>query len=236
MPRVVSRIINWLGGHELIVLVGLAVITVGTFAFIELACQVVDGDTQAFDEQIIRALRKANDASVPIGPHWMVEIVRDLTALGGIAVLTLVLLAVTGFLWLDRKYGAMCFVLVAVVGGELVGMALKALVGRPRPDVVPHLSAALSTSFPSGHSMMSAVVYLTLGALLTKLVPTRPLKAYFLMLAVLLTVLVGISRVYMGVHYPTDVLSGWAAGLVWATLCWLVARSLQRRGRIERHI
>lgn len=236
MSHRISKLVFWLGGHELVVLLGLLIITGGTFLFTALASQVLEGDTQAFDEWVVRALRNPDDRSVPIGPHWMLEIVRDLTALGGIAVLTLVTLAVTGFLWLDRKYAAMWFVLAAVVSGHLISVSLKAIISRPRPDVVPHLSAAMSTSFPSGHSMMSAVVYLTLGALLTKLVVSRPLKAYFLTLAVFLTVLVGCSRVYMGVHYPTDVLSGWTAGLVWATLCWLVARSLQRRGKIEQRL
>jgi undecaprenyl-diphosphatase len=81
---------------------------------------------------------------------------------------------------------------------------------------------------------MSAVVYLTLGALLARLADQRRVKLYFLAVAALLTLLVGLSRVYLGVHYPTDVLAGWSAGLVWATLCWLAARSLQRRGAVER--
>ena len=114
-----------------------------------------------------------------------------------------------------------------------MNVTLKMLIDRPRPSVVPHLSQTLTTSFPSGHSMMSAVVYLTLGALLSRLVAKRRLKLYFLAVAVLLTLLTGMSRVLMGVHYPTDVLAGWAAGCVWASLCWLAARQLQRRGKIE---
>ena len=82
--------------------------------------------------------------------------------------------------------------------------------------------------------MLSAVVYLTLGSLLTRLVPERRVKIYFLVVALGLTFLVGVSRVYMGVHYPTDVLAGWTAGLVWALLCWLAARQLQKRGKVEK--
>ena len=89
-------------------------------------------------------------------------------------------------------------------------------------------------SFPSVHSLMSAVVYLTLGALLARMVARRRLKFYVLTLAVTLTGLVGISRVYLGVHYPSDVLAGWCVGLSWASLCWLVGRKLQRQGAIER--
>src|SRR5205085_9940078 len=104
---------------------------------------------------------------------------------------------------------------------------------RPRPSVVPHLSHVMTSSFPSGHSLLSAVVYLTLGSLLARLVGPPRLKLYFLGVAVLLSFLVGLSRVYLGVHYPTDVLAGWAAGLTWAVLCWLLARYLQHRGAVE---
>jgi undecaprenyl-diphosphatase len=161
---------------------------------------------------------------------------RDLTALGGMAVLTLLTLAVTGFLWLRRMYGAMWLVMGATLGGLLVTTALKEWFDRPRPDIVPHLSIVLSSSFPSGHSMMSATVFLTLGALLGRFVQELRLKAYFLIVALILTFLVGLSRVYMGVHWPTDVLAGWCAGFTWATLCWLAARWLQHRGKVERNV
>ena len=164
----------------------------------------------------------------------MAEAGRDLTALGGVAALLLVTVAVAGYLFLDRKFAAMGFMLAAVAGGLALSSLLKALFARPRPQVVPYLSQVYTTSFPSGHSMMSAVVYLTLGAVLARMVGRRPLRFYFLAIALLVTGLVGCSRVYLGVHYPTDVLAGWTAGLVWATLCWLLARALQRRGTIER--
>ena len=110
---------------------------------------------------------------------------------------------------------------------------LKALINRPRPDVVPALSHATDASFPSGHAMLSAVVYLVLGAMLARLVQRRRLKLFFLMLAIVLTFLIGLSRVYLGVHYPTDILAGWAAGLIWAIVCWLVTRVLQHSGLVE---
>jgi undecaprenyl-diphosphatase len=227
-------VILWIGRHELVVLVGALTVVAGSWAFIALADVVAEGRTEAFDEWALRSLRRADNPAMPIGPDWMAEVGRDMTALGGVAVLLLVTAAVAGFLCLDRKFAAMGFLIAAVGGGLVLSSLLKAAFDRPRPSVVPHLSMVYTTSFPSGHSMMSAVVYLTLGAVLARMVVRRRLKLYCLAIALLLTGLVGCSRVYMGVHYPTDVLAGWTAGLVWATLCWLLARALQRRGAIER--
>jgi len=226
--------IAWLAGHVNIVLVAVLLIVGGTWGFIELADEVREGDTQRFDDWAVRAMRRADDPSRPIGPHWLPEVGRDLTALGGVAVLSLTTAFVAGYLLIVRKYHAMWLVLAATLGGLLISTLLKHLIDRARPDLVPHLSHVYTSSFPSGHSMLSAVVYLTLGALLTRLASERRVKLYFLAAALLLTFLVGVSRVYMGVHYPTDVLAGWTAGLVWALLCWLVARYLQRRGAVEK--
>jgi undecaprenyl-diphosphatase len=231
-----SMVVEWLGQHELVVLLAVLIVVAGTWGFIALADVVLEGRTQPLDESVLIALRQPDNPAMPIGPPWMAEVGRDLTALGGVAVLLLATLAVAGFLLLDRKLAAMRFLLAAVAGGLVVSSLLKACFSRPRPDIVPHLSQVYTSSFPSGHSMMSAIVYLTLGALLSCVVVQRRLKFYSLAVALLLTGLVGASRVYMGVHYPTDVLSGWTAGLVWATLCWLIARKLQRRGTIERHL
>src|SRR5262249_40656487 len=203
------------------------------WAFIGLADSVREGDTQSFDERAVRALRRPDDPATPLGPRWLHEVGRDLTALGGVVVLSLLTLAVGIFLLLARQPRAGGFVVVAVVGGLLLSSLLKAVIDRPRPGVVPHLSHVDTSSFPSGHSMMSAVTYLTLGSLLARLTPRYLLKVYFVGVALLLTILVGLSRVYMGVHYPTDVLAGWSAGLAWAVLCWLVARGLQHLGAVE---
>jgi undecaprenyl-diphosphatase len=234
MKQMLSHVFQWLTRHELVLLLGVLVVVAGAWGFIALADAVVEGRTQSFDERVLRSLRRPDNPALPIGPDWVAEAARDLTALGGVAVLLLVTLAVAGFLFLDRKFATMCFVLTGVVSGLIFSSLLKASFARPRPDVVPYLSQVYTSSFPSGHSMMSAIVYLTLGAVLARMVARRRLKFYFLIVALLLTCLVGVSRVYMGVHYPTDVLAGWTAGLVWATLCWLVARKLQRHGAIEK--
>jgi undecaprenyl-diphosphatase len=137
------------------------------------------------------------------------------------------------FACLTRKARAAILVLVSVVGGTLLSQTMKFAFARPRPDLVPHGAEVYTASFPSGHSMMSAIVYLTLGALLARTQPDRGVKVYIMTLAVALTLLVGVSRVYLGVHWPTDVLAGWSLGGVWALLSWLVMVWLQSRGRLK---
>jgi undecaprenyl-diphosphatase len=231
-----KRTIEWLGSHTGSLLVAALLVVLCIWAFIAIADEVKEGSTQRFDDWAIRALRKPHDPAQPIGPPWLAEVARDLTGLGGVAVLSLMTAAVVGFLWLREKYGAMWLVLTATVGGLALSTALKHVYHRPRPQLVAHLSAVYTTSFPSGHSMLSAVVYLTLGTLLARFVPERRVKFYFVSVAMVLTFLVGVSRVFMGVHYPTDVLAGWAAGLCWALLCWIAATWLQQRGKVERDI
>ena len=230
----VSGTVEWVGGHTLVVLVGMLIPAAGALAFITLADKVMEGRTKHIDDRIILALRKPNDLATPVGPPWLAEVARDVTALGGVTLIVLVLVVVAGFLLLDRKFAATLFVVAATASGFGLSAVLKSVYQRPRPSVVPHLMHASHSSFPSGHSMMSAVVYLTLGALLARLVAESRLKFYVLSVAVVLTGMVGVSRVFMGVQYPTDVLAGWCVGLVWASLCWLVGRRLQRQGTIER--
>jgi undecaprenyl-diphosphatase len=232
-PRHARPFIRWFRDREPVVLAALLVLALGTWAFVKLAGEVVEGDTRAFDLWMVRAMRQPDNPAEPIGPRLVRISARDLTGLGGIAVLALMTAAVCGYLWLDGKHRLMGLVLVATLGSAVILSLMKAVFDRPRPSIVPHLVEEVSQSFPSGHSFMSATVYLTLGALLAAGVPRRAQKLYVLTVAVVLTVLVGVTRVYLGVHYPTDVIAGWTVGLVWALLCWLVAHWLQRRGQVE---
>jgi undecaprenyl-diphosphatase len=195
--------------------------------FLSLAGEVTEGDTQAFDTKILRALRNPDDPSRPIGPAWIESSLLDLTAIGGPTVLALVVLSVVGFLLLQTRYRTALFVVLTAISGELINAALKHAFNRPRPSVVPHLRAVYTTSFPSGHAMESAIVYLTLGAILMRVAERRLTKIYCLGIAMLLTGLAGGSRVYLGVHYPTDVIGGWIIGFVWASVCWLVAERFE---------
>ncbi|RWB54512.1 MAG: phosphatase PAP2 family protein [Mesorhizobium sp.] len=182
----------------------------------------------AFDTEILLAFRQAGQPNSPIGPPWLEGAVRDITALGSTSVLVLITSAVIIYLLLIRRPATALFVFVAVAGGQVLSSLLKFEVDRPRPDLVSHLVNETSFSFPSGHAMLSAITYLTLGSLAARFLPDRATKVFLLALAVLVTVLVGTSRVYLGVHWPSDVLAGWCAGFAWAMLCWLAARLLQR--------
>ena len=212
----------------------LMIVASAVWAFIELADEVVEGSTAALDEAILLALRDPADSTQPLGPAWLEEMMRDFTGLGGTGFLTLVTLAAAGFLVLRRKHKAALAVLVAVGVGILLSTLVKMGFDRPRPDLVPHGSYVYTASFPSGHSMMSAVVYLTLAALVTRLIQRKRLKGYALGVAMILTLMVGVSRIYLGVHWPSDVLGGWTAGAAWALSCWLVERRLKKRGTVEK--
>jgi len=215
------------------VLVAIFLIGGALWAFAELADEVLEGDTRAFDRAVLLALRDPMNPDMPIGPGWLQAAAREITGLGGTTALALITLATTGFLLLVRKGGAAILVIVSVAGGALLSVALKAGFARPRPNLIPHAVQAYSGSFPSGHAMLATITYLTLGALLARVQAQRRVKAYLLSLAVLLSVLIGASRVYLGVHWPTDVLAGWCVGAAWALLCTSVALWLQRRGAIE---
>jgi len=201
--------------------------------FAKIADEVVEGKTHAFDEAVLRALRNPADLADPIGPAWLEHVMRDITSLGSFTVVALMTLVSVGYLLIDGKRAAAMFVIVAVTGGVALSEGMKHLFARPRPELVAHLVEVQTASFPSGHAMLSAVTYLTLGALLARIQSRNRLKAYVVSVAILLTLMVGASRIYLGVHWPTDVLAGWCAGAAWAMACWLLALWLQSRGEIE---
>jgi undecaprenyl-diphosphatase len=227
------RGLTWIGLHERGTIVSLLVLCAGVWGFSELADEVGEGETESVDRRILLALRNPADPADPLGPRWLEEMMRDFTALGGVGVLTFLTAAALGFLLLEGKHRAATLLGSAVLGGWIVSTFLKWSFDRPRPDLVPHGSYVYTSSFPSGHSIMAAATYLTIGALLARMHSGLATKAYFLVLAVVLTVAVGVSRVYLGVHWPTDVLAGWTIGGCWALLCWTIARRLQQKGEIE---
>ncbi|SNY92289.1 undecaprenyl-diphosphatase [Cohaesibacter sp. ES.047] len=230
----VIALIKWSRRHvELTTLSLLSVTLVAIWTLAELIEEVAEGSTQSLDRDILLLLRTSGDLSDPIGPWWLEEMGRDLTALGGVAVLVLTTLIASVFFLLRHRWTSMLYLVATVGSGIVLSSIAKEFFDRPRPDLVPHGSMVQTASFPSGHSMMAAIVYLSIGVLIARVQPGLILKVYILMVAVLLTILVGISRVYMGVHWPTDVAAGWLAGGVWAMICLMVADRLAKRGHME---
>ena len=218
---------------ELRPLLGFMFVAVLALVFALLADGVMEGGLSGFDDRMFRLLR------APGAPPWLTEMARDITALGSFVVLGLILAVSSAGLFLAGARHAASLALAAVLGGTALSTALKMGFDRPRPQwpgappskefVIP----PTSKSFPSGHAMLTAVTFLTLGALLARMTPHRGLKYFALTSAILITVLVGVTRVHLGVHYASDVLAGWCVGGAWALLCWLVALWLQRRGAVE---
>ncbi len=204
-------------------------IFLGASLFAGIADEVMEGGTREIDRMIFLALRDAADMEDPIGPGWLEYAIADLTALGGYAVLTLMVSLAAIYLLILKKAGKALVMVGAVISGSTLVSVFKASFDRARPDLVDHLTHATSSSFPSGHATSAAVTYLTLGLLLASAQPSRSAKTFIVLSAVLVAVLVGISRVYLGVHWPTDVLAGWAFGAAWSILWWLAARVLIER-------
>lgn len=191
-------------------------------------------DFHGIDEKILLLMREPGAPDNAIGTPRFEEFVRDISALGSHGVLFLGVFAASGFLVMRRQYHAAFLLIAAAVGAYFVAAGLKGVFDRPRPSLVTPFSFHTGTrSFPSGHSVMAAAVYLTLGALLSRLVKPMGHKIYFVTMAALLAFLVGVSRIYLGMHHPTDVVAGWIIGAYWAGLCWEVATVMQRRGKVE---
>jgi undecaprenyl-diphosphatase len=226
-----AGIVARLGRREIGLLAALFCVAALILGFGLLAEEVMEGDTTAFDTRIANFFHPVG-ATDAIGPGWLHEMARDVTALGSMVVLSLLVASVVGYLLLIRKRGAAVLLVGSVLGGTLVSFGMKLLFSRPRPDI-PGGIQVFTSSFPSSHAMLSAVTFLTLGALMTRVAADVRLKTYFTGCAVLLSTVVGLSRVYLGVHYATDVLAGWCVGSAWAALCWIVALQLQRRGQVE---
>jgi undecaprenyl-diphosphatase len=217
---------------EVAALAALLVLAVGVLSFIELADDMTEADGQAFDWQVLHALRPfADDPGRPWGPWWLHEAAADLTSLGGVAVLGLFAIVAVVFLILLGKRLSALLLVVGLAGGVALSEGLKAMFGRERPPVAYQAVETINASFPSGHALLSAVFYLTLGVMLTRAFSQRRLKAYALGMAVLMTLIVGLTRIYLGAHWASDVFAGWSVGAAWAMALWLVSWLTARRQR-----
>ena len=224
LPRLLAAAKSELGA-----VAALMVIAGGLLAFLHVSEEVAEGDTHAFDLAVLTALRLPGDPNSLIGPKWLHIAATDITALGSVTVLGLIVLLAVIFMASLKRWTEALVVLVGAVGGMEISQGLKALFGRERPDLVYRAVEASNPSFPSGHAMLSAVVFLTLGALAARFATLRRVKALALGSGVLLSVLVGMSRIYLGVHWTSDVLGGWSLGAAWAMACWLAAWAWERK-------
>jgi undecaprenyl-diphosphatase len=218
LPRLLAAARGELGA-----VAALMVAAGGLLAFLQVSDEVAEGDTHAFDLAVLKALRLPGDPNSLIGPKWLHLAATDVTALGSVTVLGLIVLLAVAFLASLRRWSEALVVLVGAGGGVAISQGLKQLFGRERPDLVYRAVEAANPSFPSGHAMLSAVVFLTLGALAARFATLRRVKALALGSGVLLSLLVGASRIYLGVHWTSDVLGGWSLGAAWAMACWLAA-------------
>ncbi|WP_417849745.1 phosphatase PAP2 family protein [Thalassoglobus sp.] len=225
----IVRTYQWIMRDELLTFSLVLVIVFGAWVFVSIAEEVVEGESHELDKRILLSLRDAENRSDPIGPTWFEEMARDITALGSVVALMIFTATTAGYLYFTKQPWIAVFVVIAVLSGTAMSSALKLGFNRPRPDLVPHKTRIYTKSFPSGHSAMSSIAYLTLGAVMARAERRRRAKVFLLAVPVFLLLIVGVSRVYLGVHWPTDVLAGWAFGVSWAAASWLIFELLQRR-------
>jgi undecaprenyl-diphosphatase len=229
LPDPIERGLNWIGARGWLPIVAIGLAVLAFWGFLSIADEVSERETYQFDTRLLEAIGGRYETATGF---WR-EAGRDITALGGSTVITLMVTGVIAFLLLRGHWKSTIFVLVSVLGGLALSLLLKEVYDRPRPEIFEHQSYTHTPSFPSGHSANSAVAYLTMAILLTKLVRRSLMKGYIFFVGLLIPFLVGVSRVYLGVHWPTDVAAGWLIGLGWGLVVWGVATFLQRRGGLE---
>jgi undecaprenyl-diphosphatase len=225
VTREARRAVRWLWPTLILLLLATAGLA------LHIAEEILEGDVFASDRAILLALRDPADPGTPIGPAWLRQSAVDVTALGGFTLLWLFGAAGVIYLLMRRRRAEAAWIAASLIGSALINSALKSFFHRVRPDVVPHLVDVSSASFPSGHAMSSAAIYLTLGVMLAETDP-RPVGRMFIMgFMTLLSVAIGCTRVYLGVHWPSDVVAGWCFGATWALIVFAANRWLRRQER-----
>jgi len=220
------RAITWL--WPLVVLFAGSVALLGA----HIAAVLVTGRSFGFDAPILLALRVPGHLDVPIGPVWLRQSAIDISALGGFTLMWLFGGSFIAALVMLRRRAEAAWVAASLVGASLISTGLKDIIHRPRPALVPHLVWVDNASFPSGHALISAATYLTIALMLAGLVRRRAARAAIVAFFSAVVVLIGCSRVYLGVHWPSDVVAGWCFGTVWAIAVFWVNRWLRAKVRI----
>ncbi|HRJ62899.1 phosphatase PAP2 family protein [Brevundimonas sp. UBA2416] len=216
---------------EIAAVTALFVVALGVMTFVEVADDMTEADGQAFDQAVLTWMQPV--AGEPRGPWWLQEAAADLTSLGGISVLGLFAVIAITFLLIQRKRLSALLLVLGLAGGVALSEGLKALFERERPPAAFQAVETLNASFPSGHALLSTVFYLTLGVMLTRAFPRAHLKAFVLGAAMTVALLIGLTRVYLGAHWASDVFAGWCAGAAWAMALWLAAYAIGRRQAVR---
>lgn len=203
------------------------------FGFLGLALLIASGHSFAFDRSLVLLLRNADDLATPLGPAWLAEAMRDVSGLGSFVGLGFMTIAASLTLSLCAHRRLALGLVVTVLSATLVSTVLKLLIGRERPDIVPHAALTFTASFPSGHAFLSAVTLLSIAGFIGLAARREDITRLCAVLAWVMILLIGFSRVYLGVHWPTDVLAGWCLGLAWSSLAiaWL-GRSMAEAERL----
>lgn len=186
--------------------------------------EIAEGDAVAVDRAILLFFRTPESPHAMIGPPWLRQAMLDITTLGGTTVITLLIAGSAGFMLMRHAYRIAALIVGATIGGSLIVSALKGWLERPRPELVDHLVSATSMSFPSGHAANSAIVYLTIAVLFMRFEPRLSSRLFVLGAAISIVTAIGISRVALGVHWPSDVLAGWLFGTGWACFWALIVK------------
>lgn len=206
----------------------------GLALFAGIADGVASGDKQGFDWSILSWMHPYADEPARMrGPWWLHEAAMDITALGGISVLIVFGLIFGFFLLVHGKKLSALLLAVGLAGGVALSEGLKVMFDRPRPPAEYQAVETLNASFPSGHALLATVFYLTIGVMLTRAYPRARMKAYAMAWAVVVVLLIGLTRIYLAAHWATDVLAGWGIGAFWAVLLWLFAYVIERRQRVH---
>jgi undecaprenyl-diphosphatase len=222
-----ARSIGWLWPLLLLAMVA------ALGATLHMADELREGESFSFDAAILLGLRDPANLGHPIGPVWLTQAFIDITALGGLTLRWLFGAAAIGFLIDIRRRIEAGWLAASIIGSSLLNMLLKAFLDRPRPEIVPHLAASSGSSFPSGHAMVAAAVYLTIGIMLAETQKRFAVRVYVMVFFAILVFLIGASRVYLGVHWPSDVLAGWTVGAAWALMMFVAKRWFERRNAID---
>ncbi len=208
-----------------------AVTGIALIVFIATALAVSNGMTAAIDRSLMLELREPANRSDPIGPSWFEEAAAEFTTLGGYTVIaTFAIVAALGLV-IVGQWRATVFLGASLISGVGVSTLAKQLFERSRPNLVDHLDTVTTWSFPSAHALFGMLAWLTMATVLARFVRNNKFRAYIVSVAATIGLLIGLSRIYLGVHWPSDVLAGWALGIAWAGTCWLTARGLGRRLR-----